>query len=71
MPTEELRGRIRRIHEQAAALHEEAAALHLEAAAVWEGRGDSDRAEEHRIAAAVDTRMAAAERAAWQQYNRP
>jgi hypothetical protein len=71
VPTDELRGRIRRVHEQAAALHEEAAKLHLEAASIWEARGDIDRAEEHHIAAAVDIRMAAAERAAWQQYNRP
>jgi hypothetical protein len=71
VPTEELRKRIREVHESAAALHEQAAALHLEAAEIWESRGDADRAEEHRTAAAVDTRMAAAERAAWERYNRP
>ncbi len=71
MPTDELRGRIREVHEQAAALHEAAAALHLEAATIWEGRGDANRAEEHRTAAALDARMAAAERAAWERYTRP
>jgi hypothetical protein len=71
VPTDELRARIRHVHEQAAELHEQAAALHLEAAEIWDARGDQDRAEEHRTAAAVDSRMAAAERAAWERYNRP
>lgn len=70
MPTPELRREIEAAHEEAAAAHERCAELHLRAAEVWERQGDSDRAEEHRTAAALDTRLALAERRAVLQYTR-
>ena len=58
----EHRRRRRAAHERAAVAHEHAAAVHRAAAEFFDERGDPDKADRHRAAAAADAAQAARER---------